>query len=156
MGSSSSIPVKWARAMGKGAKAATEYTFTARGHPNILATHPTTLMFTRDTECTTRGDCIVGVSADFELVKIKRFLKEKSGRGETACTLTMSCPSGEETISGMLNSLFDDPGEIVFRVTSYLSKRTLFINCTKSSSGLSRRFAEGLRDPKQRIRIRMS
>jgi len=156
MGSSSFIPVKWARAMGNDAKAATEYTFTARGHPNILATHPTTLMFTRDTECTTRGDCIVGVSADFELVKIKRFLKEKSGRGETACTLTMSCPSGEETISGMLNSLFDDPGEIVFRVTSYLSKRTLLINCTKSSSGLSRRFAEGLRDPKQRIRIRMS
>lgn len=141
--------------MGKEAKAATEYAFIARGHPHIRATHPTTLMFTKDAECTTRGDCIIGVGADFEIAEIKRFLNRKNDRGETACTVILSCPSGEEIVSGALNSLFDDPDEIVFRITPHISGRTLLTGCDKSSAGLSRKFAASLRDPEQRIRVRM-
>ncbi len=42
-----------------------KYTFTAQGHPNILATHKTTLEITKDTEVTGEGGCIIAVKADF-------------------------------------------------------------------------------------------
>ena len=49
--------------------------FTAYGHPNITARHKTTLEFTKDKELSLRGDCIVGVKADFSLSEIKKFIK---------------------------------------------------------------------------------
>ena len=52
-----------------------KYKFHAYGHPNILATHKTTLEFTKDSELSLKGDCIVGVKADFDLNEIKKFVK---------------------------------------------------------------------------------
>ena len=52
------------------------YKFNAYGHPNILATHKTTLEFTKDKEVSLKGDCIVAVKADFDLIKIKEFIKD--------------------------------------------------------------------------------
>ena len=43
------------------------YSFTAYGHKNILATHKTTIEFTKDKELSLKGNCIVGVRADFDL-----------------------------------------------------------------------------------------
>ena len=51
------------------------YRFNAYGHPNILGIHKTTLEFTKDEELSLDGDCIVGVKADFELSRLKRFIK---------------------------------------------------------------------------------
>ena len=36
----------------------------ARGHPNIRATHKTTLEVTKEKELSPRGDCIIGICAD--------------------------------------------------------------------------------------------
>ena len=49
--------------------------FKAYGHPNITAKHKTTLEFTKDENLSLRGDCIVGVKADFSLSEIKKFIK---------------------------------------------------------------------------------
>src|SRR3989338_8528844 len=51
------------------------YSFTAYGHKNILATHKTTIEFTKDRELSLRGNCILGVNADFNLIELKKSMK---------------------------------------------------------------------------------
>ncbi|HIG98004.1 TPA: DUF371 domain-containing protein, partial [Candidatus Woesearchaeota archaeon] len=60
-----------------------KYIFTAHGHPNILATHRTTLEITKDSELTTRGNCVVAVAADFSLIR---------SREKSAATATTQFP----------------------------------------------------------------
>lgn len=53
----------------------------ARGHPNIKATHRTTIEVTKDNYLTGRGDCILGIDADKSLKDMKEFLDQnKKGR----------------------------------------------------------------------------
>ena len=40
--------------------------FSARGHENIRGVHKTTFEFTKEKELTLKGDCIIGVNADFD------------------------------------------------------------------------------------------
>ena len=54
------------------------FEFSCYGHKNILATHKNTLEFTKDEQLSLKGDCIVGVKADYELRELKKFLKNKS------------------------------------------------------------------------------
>tara|TARA_Y100000031_G_C8111597_1_gene333748 strand:- start:186 stop:716 length:531 start_codon:yes stop_codon:yes gene_type:complete len=51
------------------------YSFTCYGHENVISKHKTTLEFTKDVDLSLKGDCIVGVKADFQLNKIKEFIK---------------------------------------------------------------------------------
>ena len=50
------------------------YSFTCYGHENITAKHKTTLEFTKDKDLSLKGDCIVGVNADFDINKIKELI----------------------------------------------------------------------------------
>ncbi len=105
-------------------KRAKEYTFTAWGHPNIRATHPTTLMFTKDAECTLRGDCIVGVRADFDANELKKCLFA------TKLKISMHIQDEDdkvyqEDIVGFANPTFNDSYEIVMRKSKFIDKRTI-------------------------------
>ena len=51
--------------------------FFIYGHENISAKHKTTIEFTKDKEVSRKGDCILGVNADFSFSEIKRLLKKK-------------------------------------------------------------------------------
>lgn len=52
-----------------------KYSFTCYGHENITCKHKTTLEFTKSNELSLKGDCIVGVKADFSIKEIKRFVE---------------------------------------------------------------------------------
>ena len=52
------------------------YKFSAYGHENILGTNKKTFEFTKDRDLSLKGDCIVGVNADFDLEKLKEFIKQ--------------------------------------------------------------------------------
>jgi hypothetical protein len=51
------------------------YSFTCYGHNNVISRHKTTLEFTKDEDLSLKGDCIVGVKADFSLKDIKMFIE---------------------------------------------------------------------------------
>lgn len=51
------------------------YLFTCYGHKNITCRHKTTLEFTKSNELSLKGDCIIGVKADFSLVQLRKFIK---------------------------------------------------------------------------------
>jgi hypothetical protein len=104
--------------------------FTAYGHPNILSTHTKTLEFTKDTELTLKGDCIIGVKADYKLEELLPLLKKDK--------IKMTIRIGDETIiiTGKPNPDFTSAHEMVLRRTEFLSDRTLATRCDKAAIDL--------------------
>ena len=89
--------------------------FFIYGHENLLATHNTTLEFTKDSYLTKNGDCIVGIRADFsydELMKLK---------GQDTIKIIISIDEIKEEIISKVNKYFDHKEEIVIRLSDFLS-----------------------------------
>ena len=124
-----------------------KYEFTVKGHPNVLATHKTTLEFTKDLYLTKAGDCIVGISAYFELDKIKQFLNRNKVR------IKIKIDDIEEIITAVPNPGFDDEKEIVVRLGNFTSERTFAVNADKSASMLSRSLIHKLKNPETIAKI---
>ncbi len=115
------------------------YTFTATGHPNIRATHRNTFEFTKDSNLTENGDCIVAVNADFEIKKLKQFLtKEK-------IKITITANGMKETILAAPNPDFSDEHEMVIRITNFASKRTFAMRADKAAMQLDIKVVEQLK-----------
>ncbi len=124
-----------------------KYIFTCTGHQNILATHKTTLEFTKDNFLTKKGDCIVGINADFDLEKIKEFLKFDKIK------IIIKVDDLEETITCTPNKDFDDDKEIVIRLGEHNSKRTLGIGADKAAVHLNRELVEKIKTKQQKLEI---
>ena len=122
--------------------------FTAYGHPNICATHPTTLEFTKDSNLTVRGDCIVGVSVTFGS-KLNECLNNPR------ITITIEAKGISETITATPNPTFSSDHELVIRTTSFTSERTFATRANKSSKSLSRELIKLLQNPETVITIRI-
>ena len=119
-----------------------KYTFTAYGHPNVLATHKSTLEITKDTELTKNGDCIVAVSADFSLAEVKKIISScKDGR----IKLTLSAAGISETVVANVNKDFSSEHEIVLRTGGFSSERTLGTRSDKAAWNLGKGLIEKLK-----------
>ena len=130
------------------------YKFRAYGHPDILATHKTTLEFTKDKWLTLKGDCIVGVNADFNLTKIKQFIKKVKNKNITIIIQTTNANKKiKETITAQINPDFNDNNEMVIRKTNFNSERTLAIKANKAAFGLSRNLIGFLKRKNSEISI---
>lgn len=130
------------------------YTFHAYGHPNILATHKTTLEFTKDKELGLKGDCIVGVKADFQLGKLKQFIKNSPNKKITIKIKTISKDKKiEETIFAEINPEFNDNKEFVIRNTDFVSERTFAIKANKAAFELKRELIRFLKRKENRISL---
>jgi len=123
-----------------------EYIFHVFGHPNIKATHVKTLEFSKDQDLTERGDCIIGIRADFDIEKLKQF--EKKVR--VICEVTDE--KGEVIRSEFkckVNPQFADAHELVLRKSGFLSDRTFGLGLNRGANHLDRRIVELLKDPNQ-------
>src|SRR3989338_7591071 len=113
------------------------YEFHAYGHPNILGTHKTTLEFTKDEDLSLKGDCIIGVKADFELERLKDFIKKSKNRKITI-TIETADKKIKEMIDAELNPNFSDINELVVRKTEFVSGRTLATGADKAAFELKK------------------
>ena len=130
------------------------YKFNAYGHPNILATHKTTLEFTKDRELTLNGDCIVGVKADFELDKMKDFLKSsKNKKVKIKIEAISKNKKIQDTISAEINPKFNDNKELVIRKTDFVSERTFAIKSNKAAFDLGKDLIDFLRKKENKISV---
>ena len=129
-----------------------QFKFYAHGHPNILATHKTTLEFTKEKELSLEGNCIVGIASDFELSEIKNFIKNCKNK---KIKITIEAPNKKinDTIEAEINSDFNSGNEIVIRKTDFISERTLAIKSDKAAFELKRELIEFLKEKKNKIRI---
>ena len=126
-----------------------QYKCHAYGHPNILATHKTTLEFTKDCDLSLRGNCIVGVKADFELSKIKNLIKNCK-----KIKITIEAVSDKtirEIIEAELNPDFSDNNEFVIRTTDFVSERTYAIKSNKAAFELKKDLISLLKNKKNKI-----
>jgi len=124
------------------------FRFKARGHVNIIAAHPTTLEVTKDPNLSPRGDCIVGVSADFDPAALQEFLI-----GSGSLVFTLRCQGFEESIRATSNPLFKADKEIVIRRGPFISDRTIATGADRACFDLSRGFVEIIKNPDSVIEV---
>ena len=117
------------------------FSFNFYGHKNILGTHKNTLEFTKDSELTKEGDCIIGVKADFKPLDLKKFLSFRKIK------MILEVDDISEEITAIPNKEFADNHEIVIRKSEFPSKRTFGIRCDKAAIDLDRRLIERLKTP---------
>ena len=130
------------------------YKFHACGHPNILGAHKTTLEFTKDREVTLEGDCIIGVNADFELEKIRNFIKNSINKKITITIQAISkLKKLQETVLAELNPNFNDETEFVIRKADFVSERTFATSSNRAAFELNRDLMNYLKEKKNRIAI---
>ena len=129
-------------------------TILARGHPQIKARHPTTLMITKDREVGPRGDCIVAVAADKSAKDLSETLKQAIRAGHEV-RVTLKVGDIVEVIHGLGHPALalKHPTDLVIRKSRFTCGRTLAIEADKAAGDLSRTFVAGLRDPAAEIRI---
>lgn len=127
------------------------YRFSACGHPNILATHKATLEFTRDSDLSLKGDCIVGVNADFDVSKIKQLIASSKNK-KILITIKIS-GNIKEKITARLNPNFSSDIEFVIRKTDFISERTFAIKADKAAFDLSREFIGFLKEKTNKINV---
>lgn len=124
--------------------------FNARGHKNLLGKHKTTLEFTSESELSLKGDCIIGINSDFKLSEVRKFIK---GTSEIKMTLTVN--NLVEELEFKVNTNFNDAHEIVIRLGEYKSDRTLGTHASKSAKMINRKIIELMKDPKQRMVVKL-
>ena len=116
--------------------------FVICGHINMMATHHSTLEFTKDKNLTKRGDCIIGVNADFSYEDLVKLINKEN------ITITISLGELKETIKAKINKTFNHKHEIVIRKKDFLSDRTFGIYSDKAAIDLDRKLIEKLKNPK--------
>ena len=126
------------------------YTFYAYGHPNITATHKTTLEFTKDVELSSRGNCIIGIKADFDLKEIKKHIRKSKNK---RVTIRIANDSVQEKIIAYSNAEFSDEKELVIRKTDFISQRTFATKSDKAAFDLDRDLVNFLKERKNKIII---
>jgi hypothetical protein len=127
---------------------------TARGHPRIMAKHPTTLMITKDKGVGPRGDCIVGVSADKGAADLSDSLKRAIRSGRTV-RITLEAGGVNEIIhgSGHPALTLEHPTDLVIRKSGFTCGRTLAIGADKAASDLSEPFRTRLQNSGAEIKV---
>jgi hypothetical protein len=130
----------------------------ARGHENIQGRHKSTLEITKDSKLSTRGDCIIAVSADKALTDLSPKFKENLRRENSEITMLIEAGDITETVSAYGDSqlILSHPTDMVVRKSNYICSRTLAIEADKAACDLSRKLAERLKNPEQRIRITLT
>ena len=124
--------------------------FKVWGHKNLLGKHKNTLEFTKDKELSLKGDCIIGVGADFDLVKLKKFLAKTE-----KIKMTLTVNKLTEEILFEVNHHFNDAHEIVIRLGEFKSNRTLGTHASKSAKMINRKIIKLMQNPKQRMVIKL-
>ncbi len=125
--------------------------FHAFGHDNILALHKNTLEFTKDSEVSLQGDCILGVGGDFDLEKIKEFIG-----GKEKINVEISVDGVNDSFECLVNPLFDDSQEMVFRLGEFKSVRTLGLRSTKAAKHINREIVEKMKVNGKKMKITFS
>ena len=115
---------------------------TGRGHPNIRATHPTTLAFTRDKEITPSGDCFVAVGCEWQVTP--EFLAKL--RSAKRVTVTIECGGHRDVVTGTGHgALTLSENDLVVRTSGWVDARTLMVGADKPARALSKEVVQCLK-----------
>ncbi len=130
----------------------------AFGHPNIRASHPTTIMITKERQVTKRGDCILAVEANKSVadlsIEFKNALRKPNSK--LAIQIEVDGSLGQIKAYGSPELTLNHPNDLVIRTSEFISDRTLAVKADKSSGDLSRAVVEKLKNPKQQVTLTLT
>jgi len=111
----------------------------AKGHPNVLCTHDTTLEITKDKNLTPNGNCIIGIEASKACSDLNKNLLNYIKKGNKIEVFIKYEDMVDNFFGfGHKDLTLDSKNDMVFRKSNYICDRTVLINCSKSSIELSR------------------
>lgn len=121
--------------------------FKAWGHPNVRATHPTTLELTREARLTPKGDCIVAVKAQLAAAGLPADLKRLVRREGSTVTLELEVEGLRFQVKGLGSPrlTLTHPSDLVARKSGYACPRTLMIHADKAAADMPRKMVEALK-----------
>jgi uncharacterized protein len=121
-----------------------------RGHPNVKSLHPTTIEVTKDDNLTSRGDCIVGVSADKGCSDLQDETKAALRSLGSKVVFKISVGPESFVFHAMGNPRLElsHPHDIVVRKSEFLSERTLAVKADMAAKDIPRSLVAKLRDPR--------
>jgi hypothetical protein len=125
------------------------------GHEKILATHKTTLEFTKDMHLSKKGDCIVTVATDKALADLSAEFKENLRKTNAKLSVLIEVDGLIEQVNahGSPRLILTHPTDMVIRKSDYVCSRTLAIHADKAAQDLPRDFVEKLKNPKHKVKI---
>jgi hypothetical protein len=125
------------------------------GHENVLASHKTTLEFTRHKHLSKKGDCIVAVATDKGLADLSAEFKEKLRKPGAKLTILIEAGGVMEQVEayGSPQLILIHSTDMVVRKSGYVDDRTLAVHAGKAARDLSRDLVEKLKNPKQKVKI---
>ena len=127
------------------------------GHKNIQATHKTTLEFTKDKHLSKKGDCIVAVAADKTLADLSAEFKENLRKPHAKLIILIEAGGIIEQVNahGSPQLILTHPTDMVVRKSDYVCNRTLAVHADKAAQDLPRELVEKLKNPKQKVKIKL-
>jgi len=120
------------------------------GHENIRSTHKKTIEITKESELTTKGDCIIGINASYCCHDLPSSLKEKLQDPKSKVKFSIKVAEHEFIVEGRGHKdlTLTHAEDIVIRKSNFVSPRTLAVKCDKASDLLPREMVKLLQDPK--------
>lgn len=130
----------------------------AYGHQNVRSTHETTFEVTKEADLTSRGDCIVAVSAAKGAADLNPEFKEAARKENAKITVTIEADSVREIVRARGNPRlsFTHPTDLVIRKSGYICGRTVAVRADKAAIDLSRKLVEKMRSSRQKIEITLT
>ena len=130
----------------------------AYGHQNIRASHPTTIMFTKERHVTKNGDCVVAVDADKAVADLSVEFKNALRQPNAKLTIELEVDGlkGQINAYGSPELTLNHPNDLVIRKSDFISDRTLAVKADKSSCNLSKAVIEKLKNPKQQVTLTLT
>lgn len=127
-----------------------EFTFHAQGHPNMTSEHRSTFEVTCDSEIGKTADCIVGVNADADLLKIPSTIRKTIQTGGNLIKVRLETENNSDEIigCGSPDLTLDHPKDMVCRKSEYTCSRTLMVRADKAASDLKRELIADLKEGK--------
>lgn len=130
-------------------------TIVGYGHENVLATHRSTIEFTKEAHLSRNGDCILIVSIDKGINDLSKEFKQALRNNNAELTILIEVGNIVEEIhaQGSSQLRLNDATEMVIRKSDHISERTLAISADKAAKDVSREIVEMLKNPNQQAKI---
>jgi len=118
-----------------------------RGHPEVRASHRTTLELTTHDHLTPRGDCIIGVSADKGPAGLSESFR-RALRASVRITFIIEVDGVSFSFRAMGDPelRLTSPAEMVIRKSDYVCGRTLAVRSEAAAIDLPRAMVSSLRN----------
>ena len=136
----------------------TEEVVSGFGHENILATHKTTVEFTKDAHLSKKGDCIIAVCADKSVADLSPKFRANLRKPYARLMIRIESGGVVDLVQayGVQQLILSHPTDMVIRKSGYVCSRTLAVRANKAAADLSRALVDKLRNPRQRVKITLT